>query len=44
MIRFGPDVCANLDAALRCEWLETNVLLLQDTSLQRNPQPHQLAF
>ncbi len=26
MIRFGPDVCNNLDAALRREWLETNGL------------------
>jgi predicted glycogen debranching enzyme len=26
MIRFGPDVCGNLDAALRREWLETNGL------------------
>jgi hypothetical protein len=24
MIRFGPDVCSNLDASLRREWLETN--------------------
>src|ERR1700751_5464303 len=26
MIRFGQDVCRNLDAALRREWLETNGL------------------
>src|SRR3982751_2185537 len=26
MIRFGEDVCSNLDAALRREWLETNGL------------------
>jgi predicted glycogen debranching enzyme len=26
MIRFGQDVCANLEAALRREWLETNGL------------------
>src|SRR3982751_2354021 len=26
MIRFGEDVCSNLDAALRKEWLETNGL------------------
>ena len=26
MIRFGEDVCANLEAALRREWLETNGL------------------
>jgi glycogen debranching enzyme len=24
MIRFGEDVCRNLDSALRREWLETN--------------------
>ena len=24
MIRFGQDVCGNLEAALRREWLETN--------------------
>src|SRR5437868_8997582 len=24
MIRFGEDICTNLDAALRREWLETN--------------------
>ena len=24
MIRFGEDVCCNLDAALRREWMETN--------------------
>ncbi|PYX78325.1 MAG: glycogen debranching protein, partial [Acidobacteria bacterium] len=24
MIRFGQDLCSNLDAALRREWLETN--------------------
>jgi glycogen debranching enzyme len=26
MIRFGQDVCGNLEAALRREWLETNGL------------------
>ncbi len=26
MIRFGPDICGNLDAALGREWLETNSL------------------
>lgn len=26
MIRFGADVCSNLDAALRREWLETNAI------------------
>ena len=24
MIRFGEEICTNLDAALRREWLETN--------------------
>ncbi|MGH9556941.1 MAG: amylo-alpha-1,6-glucosidase [Terriglobales bacterium] len=26
MIKFGPDICGNLDAATSCEWLETNGL------------------
>lgn len=26
MIRFGQDICGDLDAALRHEWLETNGL------------------